>query len=204
MNQKIKKGIPAHIRLVTIDHAASRKIFINNTDKVVELKPDLNMLAAINNEMDKGGGNSDAVSPEARLTKQIRTVMDTIVKKDPKLTTREVGKMLSIAKETGNSSTIVSTLLVASQAHYNIKDHEPSERHADEAIAKAEAEMEKGDASGYHSWKACMMLKGALLAAKRKWEAAIKAYEAMAAMALKFGDIFSQWKVTAFRDICIT
>ncbi|MCH5721024.1 hypothetical protein [Niabella hibiscisoli] len=79
--QKIKKGIPPQIRLVTIDHAAGRKIFIGNTDKVVELQPQLDMLAAINNEMDKGGGSSDTVSPEARLTKQIRTVMDTIVKK---------------------------------------------------------------------------------------------------------------------------
>lgn len=188
--QKIKKGIPSQIRLVTIDHAASRKIFIGDTDKVVELQPQLDMLAAINNEMDKGGGGSDTVSPEARLTKQIRTVMDTIIKKDPKLTGKEVGKMLSIAKETGNTSTLVSTLLVASQAHYNIKDHEPSEQYADEAIKKAEAEMEKGEASGYHTWKACMMLKGALLAAKRKWETAITVYEDIARKALKYGDVF--------------
>ncbi|MFT4093500.1 MAG: hypothetical protein QM640_07655 [Niabella sp.] len=190
LNQKLKKNIPAQIRLVTIDHAASRKIFINQTGKVIELAPRLNMLAAINNEMDKGGGSSDTVSPESRLTRQIRKVMDTIVKKDNSLTGCEVKKMLSLAKETGNSSTIVSTLLVASQAHYNIKDHEPSEQYAEDAIKKAEAEMDKGDASGYHSWKACMMLKGALLAAKRKWEAAIKVYEAMAEKALKYGDTF--------------
>lgn len=190
LNLKLKKELPQQIRLVTIDHAASRKIFLSQSASVVELTPKLDMLAAINHEMDKGGGSSDRVSPESRLTKQIRVVMDTIIKKDKKLTDKEARKMLSLAKETNNTSTVVSTLLVASQAHYNIKDDDKSEAYADEAITKAELEMQKGETSGYHCWKACMMLKGALLAAKRKWEAAITLYEAMADKAIVYGDVF--------------
>lgn len=190
LSKKLKKDIPQFIRLVTIDHAAERKIHTGKNPLIIELEPKLDMMAAINNEMDKGGGSSDTVSPEARLTKQIRVVMDTILKKDKALSDREVKKMLGLARETGNSSTFISTLLVASQVHYNIKDHEKAELYADEAIKKSEAAMEKGDDTGYHCWKACMMLKGALLSAKRKWEAGIIVYEKMAATALKYSDVF--------------
>ncbi|SDC32907.1 hypothetical protein [Niabella drilacis] len=190
LNRTLKKELPSQIRLITIDYAANRKIFVSNYEKVVELTPQLNMLAAINNEMDKGGGRTDAVSPESRLTKQIRVVMDSILKNNKDLTLRESRKMIGLAKETQNPSTLVSSLLVASQAHYNIKDHEPSEQYAEEAIIKAEALMNDGDAAGFHCWKACMMLKGALLSAKRKWEKAIAVYDALAEKALSHGDIF--------------
>ncbi|GAB3023198.1 hypothetical protein GCM10027051_29850 [Niabella terrae] len=190
LNQKLKKPIPAGIRLVTIDHAAGRKVFVNRPELVVELQPQLEIMAAINNEMDKGGGSSDTVSPEARLTKQIRVVMDTIIKKDRDLSDREVKKMLELARQTGNPSTLISSLLVAAQVHYNIKDHEKSERYADQAIQQAEQVMDQGDPSGYHCWKSCMMLKGALFSAKRKWEAAIGIYDQLAAKALTYGDVF--------------
>ncbi|MBZ4187942.1 hypothetical protein [Niabella beijingensis] len=187
---KLKKDIPPFIRLVTIDHAADRNIHTGKNNLIVELEPKLDMMGAINNEMDKGGGSSEMVSPEARLTKQIRVVMDTILKKDRSLSDREVKKMLDLAKETGNPSTYISSLLVASQVHYNIKDHDQAARYADDAIGRSEAVMEKGDATGYHCWKACMMLKGALLSAKRKWETAITVYEKMAVTALKYSDVF--------------
>ena len=184
------EGVPQGIRLVTIDYAAKRSIRIPVGKPVIEIKPHLDMMAAINNEMDKGGGTSDAVGIDSRFRKQIRVVMETTVKKDKALTGKEVKHMLSLGKQMGNVSSVIAALLVAAQAHYAIKDNDQSEAYVDEAIRKAEKEMEKGDATGYHSWKACIMLKGALLAAKRKWEKAIKLYGGLAEKAVLYNDYF--------------
>jgi hypothetical protein len=186
----LKRGISEGIRLVTIDYAAKRGVNIPNRRTVVEITPHLNMMQAINNEMDKGGGSSDAVGVDSRFRKQIRVVMESTLKKDPALTGKEVKKMLSISKEMGNASSVIAALLVAGQAHYTIKDNEQSELYVDEAIVKAEAAMKKGDVAGYHSWKACTMLKGALLSGKRKWDKAIVLYENMAEQAVHFNDYF--------------
>lgn len=190
---KLKKGIPDGIRLATMDYGASRKIYIPDPalrPLVVELIPQLNMKEAVNNELDRAGGSSDTVSPESRLRKQVRVVMDTTLEHSPSLTGKEVRKMLSIAKEVNNTSTNISILLVASQAHYAIKDHEPSKRYADDAIKQARKAMDDGDPSGYPVWRSCMMLKGGLFASKRKWEDAIAVYDEMAEEATKRADAF--------------
>ena len=193
LQMQLKKGVPNAFRLVTIDFAAGRTIDIQNNQllpQIIEIIPHLNMMEAINNEMDKGGGSSDTVGVDARFRKQIRMVMESTLKKDKAHTDREVKKMLSISREMGNQSSIIAALLVAAQAHYNIKDHHHSELYTEQAIQKAEVEMNKGDLAGYHSWKACIMLKGALLAAKRKWEQSIGLYEKLAEKATEHSDIF--------------
>jgi hypothetical protein len=193
LQQKMKKQIDPQIRLLTIDFAAARTINITDrkcTEQTIEIVPHLNMLQAINNEMDKAGGSSDVVSVENRFRKQIRVVMETTLKQNQELTSKEVKTMLSISKEMGTENSIISALLIAAQAHYNIKDHHQCEWYADEAIKKSEVLMQQGDPAGYHTWKSCMMLKGGLLSAKRKWEEAIVIYENMATQATQHGDTF--------------
>src|SRR5690606_22321478 len=79
-NKILKNRIPKGIRLVTIDFAAQRKVKISSDilpALTVELKPKLDMLTAINNEMDKGGGSYNTTSVDGRFRKQIRIVMNT-------------------------------------------------------------------------------------------------------------------------------
>jgi hypothetical protein len=193
LRAKLVKGIPQGIRLATIDFAADRKININTEllqPLIIELEPQLNMLDAIKNEMDKGGGASDTVSIDQRFRKQIRVVMETTTRNDKELTAKEVMTLLSYGKQMGNTSSLISALLIASQAHYSIKDNEQSEIYADKAIKQSEAAMSNNDPAGYPTWKTCMMLKGALLSAKRKWEAAIELYDRLAAEATNRQDIF--------------
>lgn len=191
--EKIKKGIPESIRLATMDYGSARKIYIPDPvvrPFIVELIPQLEMRAAINNDMDKADGSSDTVSIENRLRKQVRRVMETTTEHAASLTDREVKKMLALSKESKNNTAYITSLLIASQAHYAIKDTAPSEAYAEEAIAKAQAAMEDNDPAGYPVWRSCMMLKGGLLASKRKWEAAILVYDALAEEATKRGDAF--------------
>ncbi len=193
LKAKLLKDIPNGIRLVTIDYAADRKIEIHLQKLIpffVEITPNLNMLAAINNEMDKGGGSSNTVSIDERYRKQIRVVMNSTLKNDVVLTSKEVKTMLSYSKQIGSPSAVISALLIASQAHFGIKDHEQSEQYADEAIVKADAAMKQNDPAGYPTWKSCMLLKGALLAGKRKWEKAITVYDQLADTATKHGDAY--------------
>jgi tetratricopeptide (TPR) repeat protein len=193
LHMRLNKGIPQQVRLAVIDFAANRKIRLAEGplgERIVEIRPTLNMMAAINNEMDKGGGSSDTVSIDNRFRKQIRLVMESTTKKNTALTTREVKTMITLGKQMGNQSSVIAALLVAAQAHYNIKDNQQSEAYADEAITRAEKEMENGNTAGYHCWKSCILLKGALLAAKRKWEDAISLYEQLSKTATEQGDTF--------------
>lgn len=193
LRAKLSKGIPQGIRLATIDFATARKININDDSLqplILEIEPHLDMLDAIKNEMDKGGGTSDTVSIDQRFRKQIRVVMETTTRNNKELTAKESKSLLSLSKEMGNTSSLISALLVASQAHYNIKDNEQSEVYANQAIKQSEAAMKNNDPAGYPTWKSCMMLKGALLAAKRKWEPAIELYDRLAQEATSRQDIF--------------
>ena len=193
LHMRLKKGIPQQVRLTVIDFAGNRKIRLAEGplgERVVEIRAPLNMMAAINNEMDKGGGSNDSVSIDNRFRKQIRVVMESTTKKDTALTTREAETMITLGKQMGNQSSVIAALLVAAQAHYTIKDNLQSEAYADEAINRAEQEMKKGNTAGYHCWKSCILLKGALLASKRKWEDAISLYERLSATATRQGDTF--------------
>ncbi len=193
LSAKLEKGIPDGIRLITIDYATNRKIVISNNKikgQIIEITPHLNMKEAISNEMDKGGGSSNTVTSEDRYRRQIRIVMESTIKQNKELTGSEVKTMLSLSKQIGSSSALIASLLVASQAHFTIKDNEQSEAYATEAITKAEKAMAEDDPAGYPTWKSCMMLKGALLTGKRKWGEAIAIYDKLAETATTHADAF--------------
>ncbi|ANH81767.1 hypothetical protein A8C56_12940 [Niabella ginsenosidivorans] len=190
---KLKKGIPDGIRLATMDYGPARKIYIPNPELrplVAELIPRLHMREAINNDMDKADGTSDTVSIENRLRKQIRVVMETTTQYSSSLTGREVKKMLSLAKASKDNTAYITSLLIASQAYYTIKDTAASEAYAVEAIARSRKAMDDNDPAGYPVWRSCMMLRGGLFASKRKWEEGIKIYDEMAEEATQRGDAF--------------
>lgn len=191
--QKLLEGIPHEIRLATIDFAEKRKVVV--TDKkvlplVTELRPVLNMPAAIDNEMSKGGGSYDTVSTDARYRNQIRIVMNTTIKKDEPLLTREVNTLLLLSRQLNTPSTATATLLIAAQAYFSIGSSDECSMYTEQALAKATQLMEANDASGYPTWKACMMLKGALLMGARKRRESMAVYEQLALTATGQGDAF--------------
>jgi tetratricopeptide (TPR) repeat protein len=191
--KQLKAGIPNGIRLATIDFAINRKISIPDaplTPLYVEIQPQLNTLEAIHNEMNKGGGSSNTVSVDERFRKQIRVVMNSTVKQDVALTSKEVQTLLSLSKKMGNTASAISGLLVAAQAHYSIKDNAQAELYADEAMVKSHAAMQQDDPAGYNTWKAATLLKGALLAGRKKWEEAIVLYDTLAAESTQRADAF--------------
>lgn len=189
----LQKGVPNEIRLVTIDFAEKRKVEISNRNVlpwVMELKPVLDMPAAIDNEMSKGGGSYDTVSIDAQYRNQVRIVMNATTKKDEALLTKEVDKLLLLSRQLKTPSTAAATLLVAAQAYFSIGDQQRCHAYTEEALKCTAALMEKGDPAGYPTWKACMMLKGALLMGKQQKKQALQAYEQLALKATDHGDAF--------------
>ncbi|GGH80271.1 hypothetical protein HNQ91_004879 [Filimonas zeae] len=191
--KKLEEGIPSEIRLATIDFAEKRKVVVTNRKVlplVAELRPVLDMPAAIDNEMSKGGGSYDTVSTDARYRNQIRIVMNTTIKKDEPLLTREVNTLLLLSRQLNTPSTATATLLIAAQAYFSIGSSDNCKMYTEEALSKAAKLMEAGDASGYPTWKACMMLKGALLMGARKRKESMAVYEQLALTATEHGDAF--------------
>lgn len=182
--------VPQGIRLVTIDYKKSRKIKIKESKQVVIITPALNMEEAIKNEMAKGCNTYNEVSVEERFSKQINIVMECTVKKNPLQMNKEVKKLLSLSKETGNNSSWISGLMIASQAYYATQDNDKSEHYADMAIEESEKAMQNEDVTGYAVWKAAVMLKAAVLSGKKKRKEAIEWYEKLAVTASKRGDAY--------------
>jgi hypothetical protein len=191
--RKLLEGIPNEIRLATIDFAEKRKVVLTDgkvLPLVAELKPVLDMPAAIDNEMSKGGGSYDTVSIDARYRNQIRIVMNTTIKKEEPLLTREIDKLLLLSRQLNTPSTATATLLIAAQAYFSIGSNEYCRMYTEQALGKAAKLMEEGDAGGYPTWKACMMLKGALLMGARKRKESMVVYEQLALTATEYGDAF--------------
>lgn len=192
LNKILKEGVPDGIRLATIDYAAKPQLIIDSKHmwQVAELHAQLQMAEAISNEMDKGGGAHDTVGVDERFRKQIRVVMDTTVKKDPALTEKEISLLLHLSRQMGSASARISGLLIAAQALFSIEQYDKSEFYADDAIKQSTVLKNENDPAGYSTWKACMMLKGALLIGKKKRTEAIEVYEQMALEASSRGDAF--------------
>lgn len=183
-------NIPDGLRLVTLDLAADRKIRINESDLCIYLHPKLNMAEAISNEMKKGGGDNDTVDIDARFRKQIIAVMDSTTEKLNNKTPHEVKKLLSITEEIGTTSSRISGLLIAAQAHFAIRDTRKSTAYTDEALDKAAEAMGNNEPSGYQVWKSCMLLKGALLYNESKYTEALLVYEDLATKASEQADAY--------------
>ena len=189
----LRAGVPKGLRLVTIDYASKRKIKVSGKVPlmdVVELSPKLETLAAIKNEMDKAGSTYDTVSIDAQFRKQVRVVMDNTLKKSLSITDKDVTTLLSLSQQSNALSGEISGLLIAGQAYFSIGENEKSEFHVDQGLKKAEQAMAKDDPAGYPTWKGCIMLKGALLMGKKKYEQAIEVYTKMAKTAATHGDAY--------------
>lgn len=190
----LEQGLPKRIRLATIDFAAQRKVkpsFIKLANEtVMELHPKLNMIEAINNEMDKGNSTYDTVGADSRFRKQIRIVMGCTVEKSATKMQQEINKLVSVARELGTESAGIGALLIASQAWFALSEYKISEEYTDKAICKTALSMEANKPDGYISWRGCMLMKAAVLLARHKRDAAIRIYEDLAQTAAAHADPF--------------
>lgn len=187
----LDEGIPGGIRLVTIDYAQSRRIKISSSRKVVVLKPELDMRSALRNALERDGDTHDLLAPESRFKQQVTAVMDCTLKKDKKKMDPEVGKLLSIAEEMNDSSISISSLFIASEAYYAIKEYSLSMKYSEQTIVLAAKAMEKKLPAGFDYWKMAMFMKAAILSIDKKREEAIRIYESVAQEALERQDAFS-------------
>ncbi|HEY9256817.1 hypothetical protein [Chitinophaga sp.] len=189
----LKKGLPAGIRLVTIDVVTNPRVTLSQkilTEHVKLLQPKLDMVAAIKNEMDKGGGNSDSVGIDARFRKQIRTVMDCTTQQDAGILDHEVAVLLDLCKKMGGATQAVAGMMIAAQAYFMIREQNKSAAYADKAIGQSRQLMDADDPAGYPTWKSCVMIKAAILVGKKKRKQAIALYEELAHTAAGKGDAF--------------
>lgn len=185
------EGIPDRIRLVTIDYAQSRKIKLNSSEKVVVLKPKLDMQSALRTALERDGDTNDLLAPENRFKQQVTIVMDCTLKQDKKTMDKEVGKLLSIAEEMKDPSISISSLFIASEVYYAIKEYSLSMKYSEQTIEQSSDAMQKGLSAGFDYWKMAMFMKAAILSLEKKREEAIQIYETVAQEALKKRDPFS-------------
>lgn len=189
----LKKCLPPGIRLVTIDVAGNSRITISQKkllEKVTLLRPRLDMVAAIKNDMNKDGGNSDTVSISARFRRQIRKVMDCTTQQDTGVLHQEISLLLSLCKKMGGAAHAVAGLMIAAQACFMARENDKSAGYADKAIRQSRQLMDAHDPAGYPTWKSCVMIKAAVLVGKKKRRPAIALYEELAHEAASRADAF--------------
>lgn len=186
----LKEGVPAGVRLVTIDDADKRAIPLPPTGMIIHLKAAFDLKAAINNELDKECDTYDSTSTDSRYRKQVRNVMEVTLGRDCRKLDNEVRTLLAITNEMQEPSVKMATPLVVSQAYYNIGKSDKSMKYADDAIRLSGEAMSKGDVSGYPIWKVSMFQKAAILVSLKKWEEGTEIYRETAEEATKRQDAF--------------
>lgn len=183
--EKIKKGIPAGIRLVSMDISSKRKL---SGLKALELFPKLKMAEAIKNEMDKEGGNYKPTDPTIQFNKQLRKVMETMVKNKARLS-QETEKLISIAQIVKGIEIISTAYLVSANVFYTTGDKKKGFYYIDKAIELTE--KSKNDIELYPNWKSAVMLKAALLIQTGQEKESIALYKNMAETALIHSDLYT-------------
>lgn len=186
----LKEGVPAGIRLVTIDDADKRTIPLPPNGTIIHLKVAFDLKAAINNELDKECDTYDSTSSDSRYRKQVRKVMETTLQQDCHKLDNEVRTLLAITNEMQELSVKIATPLVASQAYYNIDKPDKSMKYADDAIRLSGEAMSDSDVNGYPIWKVAMFQKAAILVSQKKWEKGAEIYREAAEEATKRQDAF--------------
>ena len=186
----LKEGGPKGIRLVTIDYVEKRKVKLSPNERIIFLKPEFDLRAAMNNEMDKESGTYDSPGFDSRYRKQIRKVMDTTLKKNDSALDKDVRTLLSISDETPEPTVHLATPMIISQAYYIVCQFDKSLRYADETIELANKLMVKGDINGYPIWKVAMYQKAAILVSRKKWDKGIEIYRQVAEEASRQQDAF--------------
>lgn len=80
---------------------------------------------------------------------------------------REVNKLLDIAKELKDNGIYISSLFIASEAFYAIREYKDSMKYSEITLNEAQKAMMGGDTTGYSYWKMAASMKAAILTAEK-------------------------------------
>lgn len=200
MHKRLKKDIPTAIRFVAIDIAKERhlKSFKRKTrSKVYEIHPQLNMLAAMKNEMKKEVKGSQPHSPDAKYKLTVLELMEALPKEKKMLPL--IDRLFTEAKQLGEPSILVSSYLIVSHAYNTIKEPKKGLKHIEKAIVLTDTI--KTSSQYYPLWRSSMLFKAAFLLSLSEEEDAFEVYEEIAQKASKNLDYF--YIMEAYR-ICAT
>lgn len=176
----LEEGVPDGIRLSSVYYKEERKNVPDESDRVVVIRSEFNMEAALRHEMNQLDSSNDLIAPENRFKQQVTVVMDCTLKHDKKQMDRETGKLLDIAGELEDASVRISSLFITSTAYYSIREYEASMKYIDKTISAAEGSMAENDVSGYNYWRMAQYMKAAILTTEKRREEAIAIYDRVA------------------------
>lgn len=186
----LSEGVPQEIRLATIDIAGNRSIRLDNSRMVACIYPKFNLVQALRNRMAQGDAGGDLTAPENKFKQQVTVVMDCTQKQDKKLLGRKVNKLLDIAKELKDNGIYISSLFIASEAFYAIREYKDSMKYSEITLNEAQKAMMGGDTTGYSYWKMAASMKAAILTAEKKRDEAISLYKEIALKAVEQKDAY--------------
>lgn len=185
--------IPKDIRFASIDLRQERVLKeIQSTygkQRVRELYADLNMLAAMKNEMDKDSEAGKPNSPVGKFQKQVRKVMEATANNKIDLD-KETDKLKKLGYRLNLLNTKSSSHLICAIAFSSKQKTEKAFQEVNSAIQLTERGMMENVEGAYPVWRAAMLLKAALYMTDKDNEQAIFCYKKLTEKSKEQKDVF--------------
>ncbi|WP_338794226.1 hypothetical protein V9L05_24060 (plasmid) [Bernardetia sp. Wsw4-3y2] len=185
--------IPKDIRFAAIDLRQERVLKdVQSTygkQRVRELYVDLDMLAAMNNEMDKDSEAGKPNSPVGKFQKQVRKVMEATANNKIDLD-KETTRLKTLGYRLNLLNTKSSAHLICAIAFSSKQKTEKSFQEVNAAIKLTERGMMENVEGAYPVWRAAMLLKAALYMTDKDNEQAIFCYRKLTEKSKEQKDVF--------------
>ncbi len=183
--------LPKGIRFASIDPREGRmlsKLSKHKTATVVELSVALDMAAAMKNEMNKDSEENKPHKPSAKFQKQVRKVMDATI--DDEISVKEeTDTLIHLGYQLEMLTTKATAHLVSSIAFFSQKEDEEALEQVEKTIALTDGE-DDDEGQHYALWRSAVLLKAALVLAKKKKDIALSCYQEIGTRAVTRGDVF--------------
>lgn len=179
--------IPEKIRFVVIDIAKARlygRIRQKNMDKVFEIHPQLDMVAAMKNEMKQATESTSPHSPDAKYKLLVLELMEALPNQKKM---QPLMEQLLVEARKINKSTEVSSYLIIAHAYNTVKQPKKGLEAIEKAI-KTVALVRANER--YPLLRSCLLFKAAFLMNMKKEDEAFKTYELIGEEAGKERDYF--------------
>lgn len=193
VQEKLKIGLPEGLRFALVDIENKRTLPLARRIEnsiVVELFPELDMIAATKNEINKEGNNFKPNDPSTQFGKQLRKVLEVSTSKKISLLEKESERLIDIAHQLNTGNFLLLAYLSVGNSYYMIDSKKRGLAYIDKAIVEAEKLMGIGSSDGYPSWRSAILLKAALLIGMEDESQAIEIYKKMIDKATEEGDVY--------------
>jgi len=191
---EVLKDLPDGIRLATMEIKGKRivkKPFKKYPKLVVELSPNLNVLEAINNEIDKQSGTYDPNDLASKLREQIKKVLEIGTKNKLSALEKELKKLFEIARAMDDTKVYGMCYLLAAHTYYTSSAKEKGMENAAQAITYSEELLGTEPDNAYPLLRSAIQLKAALHITNKEQEEALELYLYLAKKAVEYKDIYN-------------